>query len=115
MHFLSGLLLAAALGLCTSCRSFLVVHDGDLGIGSYSCSTTSPAEGARYACIRGIGILVGRSGLTIGLVDRRRLSIDLAAPPAHILTDLAEVWINPEDAAAPLAAFVLSSTTPDHP
>ena len=99
-----------ALGLCGSCRSPLVLHEGNLGIGSYTCSSTSPAVGASYTAIRGTGLLIGRSGLALGFVDRRRLTIELTAPSAHVSTDIAEVWISSEDAASLASIFPVQDT-----
>lgn len=68
-----------ALGLLSSCRGLIVLHDRSLGIGSYASASSSQADGGRYTSIRGSGLLVGRSALTLELVDRRQLSM----PPAH--------------------------------
>ena len=54
-HMYPSCLTIIALGLCGSCRSPLVLHEGNIGIGSYTCSSASPAEGASYA-IRGTGL-----------------------------------------------------------
>ncbi len=88
-----------AAGICvssTGCAPFVVAKAGYFGVGSFKIDDRAVTEDVRYTSVKGVGVLGGREGLSVGYVESARVVANVKGKSYRVATPLVDFAVGEE-------------------